>query len=699
MGGPKPAHLRRSGENARGAALLNGSDELPNTNSGDWAGKFAGKSSTKEVLGIGENLGANPSYKEVATAVKRPLAARSGGGHTSGGKCPKTLQRRLADIMEVLKAEADREAEYLQIEERLKYAMSDTEKLIVPEAERLGYSQVHMYIKVQACRIYFAYRAQGHSAIAASEEGCYPSMVSGSTVRSWANDFKRAYQHLDRSLPKEPYTFSPYLRGGHVEWLLSNEVLARKAQKWICANTEKKGEANMDIAAFQRFLVGVYDNASATFTEKGLLSDVLEAKGKEGLCLETCRLYLHRLGYTYDFARKNVYADGFDRPDVVEYRNGTFLPAMEAIERRGYYWVPEAWLEVKESWPTEEGYAKWVAEGKPEVHIDAFEWKNEKTPNGIDRFKEWGERGGVLSKHLLPDERPVILLLQDETTIAQYDYQKKCWRKGGAAMSLAAKNEGPKVMYSGYIEEISGSIPILTEAKVKSLNDAIAAKMQGQSAAAISAAQHDIAALRAEGVITEVDEKGMPIASAEKVTASKLFNVPCLEQLQIGKNQEGDWDGHLQLKQALKAQRVAQILYPGHDIYHVYDWSSGHHLMADDALNVHKMNAKPGGKQPKMHDTTIAVTECGKNVRNLQPVPNSSPPRYAQSMVFQAGDVVLVEKGERPLRDGDALIGQAKGAFQIAKERDVCVKGMHDDEGAGAHGGRGRCRRAHPRRR
>ena len=67
--------------------------------------------------------------------------------------------------------------------------MANAQRVIVPEAERLGYSEIHLYIKYQACRVYFAYRAQGHDAITASEEAVWPSMHSGSVVRAWANDF------------------------------------------------------------------------------------------------------------------------------------------------------------------------------------------------------------------------------------------------------------------------------------------------------------------------------------------------------------------------------------------------------------------------------------------------------------------------------------------------------------------------------
>ena len=108
----------------------------------------------------------------------------------------------------------------------------------------------------------------------------------------------------------------------------------------------------------------------------------------------------------------------------------------------------------------------------------------------------------------------------------------------------------------------------------------------------------------------------------------------------------------------------------------MYDWSSGHHCFDDDALNANKLNAGPGGKQPRMHDTTIPVAECGPKTRNLTAVAGSAPPRLAQSFIFAEGDVLLIEKAERVLKEGDPLIGVTKGAMQIARERDVYAKGM-----------------------
>ena len=55
----KKAHLRRSGDDARGAARINADKDLPNTKAAAWAEKFQGKATTADVLGdpmVDENV-------------------------------------------------------------------------------------------------------------------------------------------------------------------------------------------------------------------------------------------------------------------------------------------------------------------------------------------------------------------------------------------------------------------------------------------------------------------------------------------------------------------------------------------------------------------------------------------------------------------------------------------------------------------
>ena len=474
-----------------------------------------------------------------------------------------------------------------------------------------------------------------------------------------------------------------------------------------------------------------------------------------------------------------------------------------------------------------------------DVHVDRFEWKSEKTPDGVDRFAAWGPMGGVLSSKMLPCERPLIEVLQDETIVRQYDCQKKCWRHEGNARVIAPKGEGAAIMLSGMITEVDGGFPVLTQQDVDSFNAArpaharltredvadllshvdaegvpipspkpraaaappataatgapagangggapaasneisIAASVKpntpfdeamardklisrlGQKAVAIGGTFKDCRALAqatpatlaktkiagvgadylpklsaalanrfkengedgfghggpADGAATAGDgaaaadggiedaadaaaamhvEQPKHTASDLKGTpTSELFVAPNLMQLEIGKNKEGYWTGEHQVRQVQLAHRLLSIKYPWCGFAYVFDWSSGHHAFAADALVANRMNAGPGGKQPVMHDTSFLVSEAGVLTRNLTLVPEATPPRFAQRLTFREGDVLLTEKVERTLSADDPLVGKAKGAVQAGRERgaltpDMSMKGpvikggatLRDDE-------------------
>ena len=55
-----------------------------------------------------------------------------------------------------------------------------------------------------------------------------------------------------------------------------------------------------------------------------------------------------------------------------------------------------------------------------------------------------------------------------------------------------------------------------------------------------------------------------------------------------------------------KAMEIAEFKYPAdkNTLVWLFDQSSGHCAYQDEALNVTKMNVKPGEAQPKMRDST-----------------------------------------------------------------------------------------------
>ena len=291
----------------RGAAKLNRNVEnVANTNTVEYRDRYAGRYSTDELLppaAQGEMLqGSPPPTLHVVAAAAHRSAKRGGGCSRAGGKCAKTLYRRLLALEEVLAQEKQHQEACMRVYEQVEGVLRDREHYLAPEAERLGYSTMHLSDKYFAIRTYFWHRAHGACALWASEQAGWHWLVSGRTVRRWAADYMSEHDESDSAPRKVPYSFSPYRMGGHVEWLLSNEVLERKARKWIALHAEQKGKGNMNIESFHDFLCGTYDSNTKSWSERGLLSAVLEAAGKTSISLETARTYLHRCAPTFTCA-------------------------------------------------------------------------------------------------------------------------------------------------------------------------------------------------------------------------------------------------------------------------------------------------------------------------------------------------------------------------------------------------------------
>ena len=94
-------------------------------------------------------------------------------------------------------------------------------------------------------------------------------------------------------------------------------------------------------------------------------------------------------------------------------------------------------------------------------------------------------------------------------------------------------------------------------------------------------------------------------ANAKDITMTQMAR----ETLEYGESREGYWSCDKFMLQLERAVKIADIRYPhseGWQVIWVFDHSSCHTAMAEDALDANRMNVKPGGKQPKMHDTVWA---------------------------------------------------------------------------------------------
>ena len=113
----------------------------------------------------------------------------------------------------------------------------------------------------------------------------------------------------------------------------------------------------------------------------------------------TARRWLKKLGFSYKDVRKDVYFDGHERKDVVEYRNEVFLKAWQQASRRFVIFNEDG------SWE------------KP--------------------------------SDLQPGEKPLVLVTHDESTFNANDGKRRLWLKKGE-QPLRPKGKGKGIMVSAF---------------------------------------------------------------------------------------------------------------------------------------------------------------------------------------------------------------------------------------------------------
>lgn len=151
----------------------------------------------------------------------------------------------------------------------------------------------------------------------------------------------------------------------------------------------------------------------------------------------------------------------------------------------------------------------------------------------------------------------LVVIFHDESTFSANDDQTLKWGVKGEGM-LRPKSKGSGIMVSDFIEERTGYLALTNE-------------------------QYKHA---------KAKDKTIPQVARET--------------LEYGESREGYWSCNKFMKQLQNAVKIAEIEYPradGWNVIWIFDHSSCHTAMAEDALDVNRMNVKPGGKQSIMHDT------------------------------------------------------------------------------------------------
>src|SRR3978361_110198 len=70
---------------------------------------------------------------------------------------------------------------------------------------------------------------------------------------------------------------------------------------------------------------------AVNFVEESISQD---PKGSSRVRARTARRWLHKLGLQYTKVHKNVFIDGHERKDVVDYRQNVFIPRWKELQRR-----------------------------------------------------------------------------------------------------------------------------------------------------------------------------------------------------------------------------------------------------------------------------------------------------------------------------------------------------------------------------
>lgn len=312
------------------------------------------------------------------------------------------------------------------------------------------------------------------------------------TVRCWRTDLITNKGSFSESRQGR------YLMTG-VLW--ANEELNKRASEYVRANAAVKGKPNMTSMEFCKWV------------NKTLLpNSTLEPGFPRRISVETARKWLHEMGFEVLTAKKGIFVDGHERPDVVESRKN-FLRKMVKL---GFLHFTNA--------PTEQ-----AGQALPEDIEPPILERREKT----------------------------VVFFHDETTFQSNEDQTLQWGlKGTKAMK--PKSKGAGIMVSDFVDEHSGFL---------SLTD-------------------------------EEYERAKQVNPSSKKYARQF--------LEYGENKEGYWTRDKFVAQMKGAVEMAELKYPKEEGWRhvwVFDHSSCHAAMADDALDASKMNVNPGGKQRKMRDT------------------------------------------------------------------------------------------------
>ena len=207
---------------------------------------------------------------------------------------------------------------------------------------------------------------------------------------------------------------------------------------------------------------------------------------------------------------------------------------------------------------------------------------------------------------LVSGEKEHVLVPQDECIVNVNEGPRRRWLKGDQ-QPLKKKGNGRAIHICGWICETTGHLKLSDEQ--------IAAQSE------------------------------LPESQCLKVTDLRKIIYP-------GKNHDAWWDLKQLMDQMQHAVNIFEYLHPDKVGIWLFDCSSAHEGLAEDALNINNMNINPGGKQHHLCPTVIPTN-------NPPPKPGRPDTRgQPQEMVYPAH------------HPDPKLCGQPKGIKVVLQERE-----------------------------
>ena len=414
--------------------------------------------------------------------------------------------------------------------------------------------------------------------------------------------------------------------------LLTEEDVQLSLLDFLIENADKRGCPNLTASSFQQY-VNFKILPELRETECGQIL-LKRCNIGEAVSLTTTYKWLKKLWFEWTSVLRTGYCDGRNREDVQKYKM-RYCETMKMLQIHMPLWTHLSISAFRVRFPNSQPEHWYVDSDAVEFSCDALS-DDELFALNYRFVGDWSRRAMPPIPSLGVKEGDKILLFsQDKCVFKSNDGANRAWRKHGVNNHQRKKSEGRGVMVSGFISESDGFLRF-NEEEMQELEDIYA-------------------------------EPFTLTRSLAKLLRKTEFAGCSVTSHLYGKNYDGYWDNEKIMKHTREFLRCADYRYRrnGVKILILFDWSSGHSAMADDALVAGKMGWNYGGRQPIMHATVVLDHYPKANnpaLRNLGAV---------QSMVFEAG-----QKPFYKLSSAEDFTGVAKGLKQVLWERGLLTKDM-----------------------